>query len=299
MSSPFVSVVVTSYNQRESLERAVNSVLNQTYQNTQIVITDDYSTDDSRDYLIKLKEQYPNKVKLVFQEQNVGIPKNKNAGFKACDGELISYLDGDDFYYPEKIEKEVNCFLEKPHLDIVYSNFQYIDINDVQFRIWADNAWSALRGYIFPAVICREFPKNTLYRCELMKKKVLKSINYYDENIRAYHDWDSRIRMTKNANVGYSNYIGSAYVDDPAGISKTEKKQQLMQEMIYVINKNMWLIGNDKNLLNQVKRLKGEIQFPLNLMKPRAQRFAGFVSYAVSTPGGLKKVLIYLKKRFK
>jgi glycosyltransferase involved in cell wall biosynthesis len=188
MSLPLVSVVVTSYNQKESLERAVNSVLDQTYQNIQIVIADDYSTDASRCYLEKLKDQFPDKVKLVFQKKNVGIPKNKNAGFKACEGDFITYLDGDDFYYPEKIEREVKIFLEQPQLDIVYSNFQYVAMDSRMLWTWADQTWSPQEGYIFPLVFCRKFPRNTLYRCELMKKDVLEKIGYLDEDRIAYED---------------------------------------------------------------------------------------------------------------
>jgi glycosyltransferase involved in cell wall biosynthesis len=110
---PLVSVMVTSYNQLESLKRALKSVQDQTYSNIQIVVADDYSTDGSREYLLSIANQYPEKVKLVFQPENGGIPKNKNAGFRACEGDFITYLDGDDFYFPEKIENEVRCFLKK------------------------------------------------------------------------------------------------------------------------------------------------------------------------------------------
>lgn len=247
--TPLVSVMLTSYNQRNSLIRAIDSILNQTYKNIQIVITDDHSTlDDSKEVILTYKKKYGEQIKPIFQKKNVGIVRNKNTGFRACDGEYITYLDGDDFYYPKKIEQELTIFNNNKSVEIVYSNFAYTNISGQFISNWTPYNWSSMEGNIFKYTYSRMFPRRTLYRCELMKKKVLKTINYYDEELIAYEDWDSRIRMSKEFKVAYCNYIGSAYVNDPSGISKTEKKIKLLKEMYFVYEKNKPLLNDLSNI---------------------------------------------------
>lgn len=244
MNNPLVSIVITSYNQEKILPKAIESVLLQTYKNIQIVIADDGSNDGSQDLINHYAQRFSNRIKPILSQRNQGIPKNKNLGFRACDGDFITYLDGDDYYFPEKIEREIQVFKSDEYLDIVYSNFAFVDQYSLVFKYWKDNHVALPEGYIFEDVFSRNFPCWTLYRNELIKAELLKKINYYDESIAAFHDWDSRIRMTKNAKVGYSDYVGSAYVDDPKGISKTEKRRKLLEEMRYVINKNSYLLND-------------------------------------------------------
>lgn len=239
--NPLVSIIVTSYNQKEKLKRAVDSVLQQTYKNIQIVLVDDCSIDDSQGFIIDLHNRFRERIKYFFQEKNVGIPRNKNTGFKLCDGELITYLDGDDFFYPSKIEAEVNVLRQHPAVRIAYSNFNFVDINGNVIMRWNTDQTMHC-GNVFKEVYKRGFPCNTLYRNELVYREVLEKINYYDENIQAFHDWDSRIRMSKLYDVVYVDNIGSAYVDDPAGISKREKRDKLIAEMISVFGKNRNLL---------------------------------------------------------
>lgn len=260
MSTPLVSIAVTSYNQQEKLVRAIESVLNQTYKNIQIIIADDYSTqDNSRNIIMDYKKRYGEQIRPVFQKRNVGIPKNKNSGFRACDGDYVSYLDGDDFYYPKKIEQEIKIFKEKNWADIVYSNFSINNLDGTLREVWAPNDFIPLEGDVFEETYTRKFPQRIMYRCELMKKNILSSINYYDENIAAFHDWDSRIRMTKKFKVAYNDNLGSAYVDDPSGISKTKEKIELFNEMKYIIKKNNYLLS-ELNKKDQ-KKIKDEINY--------------------------------------
>ncbi len=244
MSNPLVSVVVTSYNQKDILSRAIDSVIEQTYKNIEIVITDDGSTDGSQDLINKYVRKYPELIKPVLSDRNQGIPKNKNQGFRVCNGDFITYLDGDDYFFHEKIERELKIFQSDSKLGIVYSNFAFADEDGTVLNYWNQGHKLIPQGYIFENVFSRDFPHWTLYRNELIKAEILKNINYYDENIIAFEDWDSRIRMTKNAKVGYSDYVGSAYVNDPRGISKLEKRQRLIQEMRNVIKKNLDLLDN-------------------------------------------------------
>jgi len=139
MSAALVSVVLTSYNHLPLLQRAFASLLAQTYSPLEIIIVDDGSTDGSREWIAATAEQYPQQVRYFFQPQNVGIPRNKNTGFKMAKGEWITYLDGDDWYYPEKISSEIAALRQHPDCEVAYSNFEFRnEINDTTRRWLSD-----------------------------------------------------------------------------------------------------------------------------------------------------------------
>lgn len=291
---PLVSVVIFSYNQKSSLKRALESVFAQSYDNIQIVISDDFSTDGSREYLRAIEGKFGKIIKLVFQDRNVGIASNKTAGLKAADGDLITYLDGDDFYFPNKIELEVQQFLEDESLDVVYSNFAYTgkegDIN----QVWADDDWSPIVGYILPEVYLRKFPKKSLYRCELVRNEIIERINFYDLKLKTFEDWDSRIRMTSFANVGYSNYIGSAYVNDSNGISKTSTAQSLLLDMIYVVQKNRGIILFNSTITKEVKKFEASLLYDIATHSTGVNRYIYFTKSILKNPLNLIKIFIKL-----
>ena len=283
---PQVSISLTSYNQKPKLQRAFDSLINQTYKNLEIIIVDDCSTDGvSQTYIRSLSKKYPDKVRYYFQPKNVGIPKNKNTGFKLAKGELITYLDGDDYYYPEKIEKEVSVFIQNPDLDVVYSNFHLVIEPDKIPQRWKTKNDKIHTGKILKHVISRNFPKDILFRYELMKAKVLKKINFYDENLFAFHDWDSRIRYSFFANIGYCEYVGSAYVINPDGISQSEKMVKLIKEKKYVFDKNIQLLSSflDIDTSKSIKK----------------QMYAGFENSFFRETTFFQTPFIHLKKHLK
>ncbi len=98
-----VSVIIANYNYERYLKEAVDSVLTQTYSNLEIVLVDDGSTDGSRSLITQLQEQHPDKIKVLFQE-NQGHGEAINTGFKLCEGEIIAFLDSDDIWDKRKLE---------------------------------------------------------------------------------------------------------------------------------------------------------------------------------------------------
>ncbi len=109
-----VSVVIPTYSRNESLSRAIDSVLNQTYQNFEIIVVDDNPVNsDWRALTEILMDKYINnpKVRYVKNEKNLGGAGARNEGIKAAYGEYIAFLDDDDEYFSERIEKQIECFL--------------------------------------------------------------------------------------------------------------------------------------------------------------------------------------------
>lgn len=104
---PKVSIAIITYNQREFIPETLESVLEQDYDDFEIIVADDGSTDGSQELLLDYQRRYPDKIKLVLAEHNQGITKNCNTAFFACTGEYIAWLGGDDLFYPGKLSAQV------------------------------------------------------------------------------------------------------------------------------------------------------------------------------------------------
>lgn len=103
---PVVSVLINNYNYDKFLREAIESVLNQTYKDFELIIVDDGSTDDSRIIIDGYHKKYPHIIIPVYKE-NGGQASAFNAGFKASKGEIIAFLDSDDYWFPDKLQRIV------------------------------------------------------------------------------------------------------------------------------------------------------------------------------------------------
>jgi glycosyltransferase involved in cell wall biosynthesis len=107
MHRPLASIIINNFNYARFLGQAVDSALNQTYSNVEVIVVDDGSTDDSRAVI----ERFGDRIRSVFKP-NGGQPSAINAGFEASKGELVANLDADDLYDPTAIEQVVNTWRE-------------------------------------------------------------------------------------------------------------------------------------------------------------------------------------------
>lgn len=111
MSTVSVSILITNFNYARFLVEAINSALEQTYSGSkvQVVVVDDGSTDQSCDVI----KRYTGRITPVFKD-NGGEASAVNAGFEACEGDIVCMLDADDYFFPEKVEEVVKAFHERP-----------------------------------------------------------------------------------------------------------------------------------------------------------------------------------------
>lgn len=125
-TQPLVSVIVPFYNGKRFIGEAIDSVLNQTYQSLEIIIVDDGSTDDPESAVGPFLSDP--RIKLIKHGQNKGISAARNTGIKASGGEFIAFLDQDDMWLPEKLERQVIIFENSPSdVGLVFSNVNTID----------------------------------------------------------------------------------------------------------------------------------------------------------------------------
>ena len=262
-----ISVYITSYNKSNFLTKAIESVLMQSYEPLEIIIVDDYSEDQSQDIIHSFYNRYPNIIKPIYNENNLGISKTRNIALEQVNGELITFLDGDDYFYPNKLEYEYSILKKFHDYQAVYSNFHYINEKGDITGKFAKTDDTPATGDIFINTYTRDYQvhsKNN-YIYEMFYSNCLDKIGNYDKDIPLWEDWDFRIRFSKHFKYGYCPQINSAYRKSPTGIHNSEPKFHF-REQIKIHNKNKPLINDLK--LNEKKHIQNRVYSKIkNLFK--------------------------------
>ncbi len=139
MDSPLVSILVLTYNQQNYIEETLESISYQTYKNLQIVISDDCSTDLTQKIIQEYQQKHPNIIITHFNKENIGITKNFSQALLSCTGKYIALLDGDDLFYPSKIEKQVEILEDSSDMALTYHDIKVFNSDiDESLYYWKD-----------------------------------------------------------------------------------------------------------------------------------------------------------------
>ncbi|ESA37255.1 glycosyl transferase [Leptolyngbya sp. Heron Island J] len=144
MIKPLVSVLINNYNYGRFLPDAIKSVFAQTYSNIEIIVVDDGSSDDSRDII----KQYDGKVISVLKE-NGGQASAFNEGFLKSKGEIILFLDSDDVFLANKVEKIVQVFSDNNEIDWCFHALKFVDKDLENLDSYASNVSSSDRSGVY------------------------------------------------------------------------------------------------------------------------------------------------------
>jgi glycosyltransferase involved in cell wall biosynthesis len=206
------------------IERSVRSVLQQTYQNLEIIVVDDGSTDDTLQILQKLQHE-DHRLKILQQEKNLGAQAARNTGIRAATALYIAFLDSDDEWLASKLEKQLSLIDQSnDKIGVVYAGFKGKIYND------------ALRGWIADT--------NTL----VVRKDILYKIGLLNEGIRAYQEWDLCIKLSRYTEFDFVNEPLAIYhLHDQPTISKNLVNDALGYLDIIMAHKNEIVteLGND------------------------------------------------------
>lgn len=176
-----VSVVIPYYNNETTIEETLNSVINQTHKNLEIVIVDDGSKEVSHSFLEKLEEQYN---LTILKQTNSGPSVARNYGAQKSSGNYLLFLDADDKIEETYIEKCISKFDENSALQIVYSNARYFDYKN--------------EDWILPDLKFPEFLiDNCIFISAIIKRETFIEIGLFDTNINFTEDWELWMRIIK------------------------------------------------------------------------------------------------------
>ena len=123
-----VSIIMPSYNSAQTISASIDSVLRQSFKDWELVIVDDNSTDETVSIVVENCSRESPKIHLLTNSKNVGAAKARNKGIDFASGRYIAFLDSDDSWYPEKLERQL-CFMKKMEIDFCFSAYVINDGN--------------------------------------------------------------------------------------------------------------------------------------------------------------------------
>jgi glycosyltransferase involved in cell wall biosynthesis len=200
---PKVSVLIVTYNQEDFIAEALDAILSQTFQDFEIIVGDDCSKDKTKDILKEYKTKYPDKIKLVFNEKNLGITGNCNSVLKHGTGKYYAIMGGDDLMLPTKLEKQYNIMEQNPESVMCYHNVEVFD-NDTGKKLYDYNgnkSQKAYSGNIFEKLIehrCFVSGAAAFFKASSIPK------GGYNPKVPVASDW---LFCTEMANLGNFEYI--------------------------------------------------------------------------------------------
>jgi glycosyltransferase involved in cell wall biosynthesis len=205
MEPPLVSVVCLSYNQAKFIEEAVHSVLNQTYPNIELIVTDDASTDLTPEKIKQLKETYP-QIKTLLLTENVGNCKAFNKAMALTKGNYLIDLAADDVLLPTRIEEGVKTLQRAGNeFGVHFSDAEWISESGGHLYFHSDKFPhnTIPQGNIYKEVISRYFicPPTVMF-----SREVIDFLGGYDESL-AYEDFDFLIRSSRQFKFAYTSNV--------------------------------------------------------------------------------------------
>lgn len=185
-----VSVIIPTYNREELLIRAIRSVQSQTYPVAEIIIIDDLSTDNTASVIKKIVEGDP-RIVYLRHDKNRGAQAARNTGIQRAKSEWIAFLDSDDEWLSEKLEKQFSA-LNCNDLSIVHCECYLQDANGTERTLFGVPPYS---GNIYEKVLRHPGP---MFQGLLVQKKHLEEIGLLDEGVPSYQEWDTAIRLARS-----------------------------------------------------------------------------------------------------
>jgi len=184
-----VSVIIPVFNGEKYIREAIDSVLNQTFKDFEVIVIDDGSKDNT----LSIIKEYKSKIRWKSQE-NRGQASATNEGIKMAEGEYIAYLDADDVCMPERLEVEAEYLDDHLDVGLVYSSYcQMNSVGEVERVVKAlphNNFLLLQKDYIARSSVVH-------------RKNCLDEVGLFDESITGDDDWDMWIRISEKFGIGY------------------------------------------------------------------------------------------------
>lgn len=198
---PLVSVIIPTYNRAYCIQKAVQSVLDQEYENMEILVLDDGSTDQTETVIRDLGDK---RIYYHKNPYNCGAAAARNVGIQLAKGEYIAFQDSDDIWLEGKLHQQIKM-LEGSAYGMVYSCVQR-EFSDGRVEIFPRNGIQdeAKHGNIYPYLLAESYISAPTV---VVRKEILLQIQGFDEVMKNYEDYDLALRIAKRHQIGFINQV--------------------------------------------------------------------------------------------
>ena len=248
-----VSAIVLTYNRAHMVKEAIDSILNQTFKDFELVIVDNYSSDNTESVVAS----YTDKRIRYFKNQNHGfMGVNRNFGIEKSGGEYIAFLDDDDIWLPEKLEKQVGLLDSNRELGLIYSDCYITDSNGNVTESTYFYGRKPVRGNAFDELLQYDpvpMPAATI------RKEVLDRVGVFNPKYKIALDYDLWLRIAEHYPIDFMEQPLAEYrVHGDSGYQKNTvlAYREELQIMDCWLNKK---IGGKRKLAGRIKRKKASL----------------------------------------
>lgn len=186
-----ISVIIPAYNCEKTIKLTIESVLNQTFTDFELIVINDGSQDSTLDIVSQIQDS---RIK-VFSFENAGGNVSRNRGLHRAVGNFVSFLDADDIWTSDKLASQLQALQDNPEAKVAYSWTDYIDENG-EFLVTGTH--TNINGDIYEKLLVNNFLENGSN--PLIYKKALIELNGFDESLPAAQDWDMWLRLADKFN---------------------------------------------------------------------------------------------------
>jgi glycosyltransferase involved in cell wall biosynthesis len=185
-----VSVIMPNFNKEEYIAQAIESVLSQEFEDWELIIVDDNSTDNSRNVIDKFQD---GRISKIYLAQRVGVSKARNIGIRKAKGELVAFLDSDDIYTPDKLSLQVARYRDfGDQQAIIYSDWFSIRNGKVETQSHFPRGAPQAEGMILDYLLASRSIVNSAL---LIPKRDFETVGYYDEHLKVAEDLEMLYRL--------------------------------------------------------------------------------------------------------
>jgi glycosyltransferase involved in cell wall biosynthesis len=183
---PLISVIIPAYNAQKTIQDTIESVLNQTITDFELIVIDDGSQDSTFKTVSAISDP---RLKL-FSYSNAGVSASRNRGLAQANSEFISFLDADDLWTPDKLEAQLRALDANPQAAVAYSWTDYIDESG-QFLHPGNHPTAT--GDVYSDLLVNDFLENGSN--PLIRREALRKVGGFDESLCGPEDWELFIRL--------------------------------------------------------------------------------------------------------
>lgn len=245
-----VSIILPTYNGEKFIKESIESVINQTYNNWELIIINDCSTDNTPN-IINEYQTKDSRIRVISNEQNKKLPASLNIGFSYASGEYYTWTSDDNKYYPTAIEEMVDFLDKNPQTDLVSYNFNFVNEDGSYQNIYTNT--TPPRKQLMLALHCN------IGACFMYRKEIAQNIGEYDTKMFCAEDYEYWCRIALKGKISYQDKVLYDYRNNPQSLTATkldivkQRTEDIQRKYSIKILEHLGLNKNEqvKFLLNQ------------------------------------------------
>ncbi len=292
--NPAVSVVIPTYNYARFISQTIESVLAQTYPIAEIIVVDDGSTDNTK----KVVAAFGEKVCYIEQEKS-GVCAARNNGAKQSSGDYIAFLDADDVWLSEKIEKQIAKFREDQQIGLVHCRMREFDTESgetVRLHLEGEEGWVGDELLLYNKTVIIG-PGGTI----VVSREAFEAVGGFDTALKVGEDWDFCYRIARKFKVGFVREILVDYRYHGKNSSLNAEEMERSMKICFEKAFN----AEDKNILQFRRKAYGNLHTQLASLYFRLGNYGQFRKHLLKgfwlAPGNFNRYIMFplrwLKRR--